>query len=94
MPRNPGAAVARGNRECSAGPRAVRQLPYHDRRLGDLMDTNSGLRTQGPSMLRNRHRSEGAVSVALIMTPSRCAGDLGERPGRKDSVLSCEEMGW
>ena len=37
---------------------------------------------------------KGAVSVALIMTSSRCAGDVGERPGQVVSVLSDEGVGW
>ncbi len=37
---------------------------------------------------------KGAVPVALIMTSSRCPGDVGERPGQVDSVLSCEGISW
>jgi len=37
---------------------------------------------------------KGAVSVALIMTSSRCTGDVGERPGQVVSVLSDEGTGW
>ncbi len=37
---------------------------------------------------------KGAVSVALIMTSSRCTGDVGERPGQVVSVLRYEGIGW
>ena len=37
---------------------------------------------------------KGAVSVALIVTSSRCTGDVGERPGQVASVLSDEGIGW